>query len=297
MRMRAHVEVDPRAGLRSFAAMKRLKRDYAWAIDIQICAFVQEGLTNDPGAEELLIEACEQGADVVGGCPYTDTDPHAQIARMFAIAKRFDRDVDFHLDFDLEPDRMDLDEVCRATEAAGWGGRVVVGHATKLSAAAPEKVDHAARRLRDAGVAVVVLPSTDLFLMGRGVDRNVPRGVAPAHRLAAAGALCAAATNNVLNPFTPYGDCSLMRMANLYANVAQLGAPEDLSRCFDMIAGDAARMLNLSDYGVAVGAPADLLVIDAATPHEAVATIAPPLFGVKAGRESFRRERPKLNRP
>ena len=56
-RMRTHVEIDPRIGLRSFEAIKQLKRDYAWAIDLSICVFPQEGLTNDPGAEELLIAA------------------------------------------------------------------------------------------------------------------------------------------------------------------------------------------------------------------------------------------------
>src|SRR5215212_8267981 len=75
-RMRTHVEVDPRIGLRSFDALRRLKRDYAWAIDLEICVFPQEGLLNDPGTEELLIEACELGADLIGGCPYTDSDPH-----------------------------------------------------------------------------------------------------------------------------------------------------------------------------------------------------------------------------
>ncbi len=86
-RMRTHVEVDPRIGLRSFNALRRLKQDYAWAIDLELCVFPQEGLTNDPGTEELLIEACEAGADVIGGCPYTDTKPNEQIARIFAIAR------------------------------------------------------------------------------------------------------------------------------------------------------------------------------------------------------------------
>ena len=126
-RMRTHVEVDPRIGLRSFEAIRRLKRDYAWAIDLEICVFPQEGLLNDPGTDELLVAACEAGADLIGGCPYTDTDPHGQIARVFDIARRFDLDIDFHLDFDLDASRMDLDEVCRQTEAFRYGGRVAVG--------------------------------------------------------------------------------------------------------------------------------------------------------------------------
>jgi cytosine/creatinine deaminase len=132
MRMRTHVEVDPRVGLRGFQAIRRLKRNYAWAIDLEICVFPQEGLLNDPGTEELLIEACEQGADLIGGCPYTDTDPHGHIARIFAIAQKFDCDIDFHLDFDLDPSRTNLDEVCRKAQQFGWGGRVAVGHVTKL---------------------------------------------------------------------------------------------------------------------------------------------------------------------
>src|SRR5690606_35160613 len=111
--MRTHVEIDPRVGLRSFEAVLALKQDYAWAIDLQICAFPQEGLTNDPGAEALLLQAMGRGSDLIGGCPYTDTDPDAQIARIFAIARQFDTDIDFHLDFDLDPSWRHLDEVCR----------------------------------------------------------------------------------------------------------------------------------------------------------------------------------------
>jgi cytosine deaminase len=193
-RMRTHVDVDPRVGLRGFNAVRQLKRDYAWAIDLELCVFPQEGLTNDPGTEELLVAACEQGADAIGGCPYTDSDPMAQIGRIFAIAHRFDLDVDFHLDFDMDPSWMHLDEVCRQTVAHQWGGRVAVGHVTKLSA-----IDHASlavvgRRLADAGVAVTVLPATDLFLMGREHEHRVPRGVAPVHRLLAHGVTCSLAS-------------------------------------------------------------------------------------------------------
>jgi cytosine deaminase len=296
-RMRTHVEVDPRVGLAGFHALRRLARDYAWAIDLELCAFPQEGLTNDPGTEELLVAACEQGADVIGGCPYTDTDPKAQIARIFAIARRFDLDIDFHLDFDLDPSWMHLDEVCHRTEAERWGGRVAVGHATKLSAVDPSRLAEIGKRLAGAGVAVTVLPATDLFLMGRERDHAAPRGVAPVHRLLRHGATCALATNNVLNPFTPFGDCSLIRMASLYANIAQLGGAADLRACFDMVTTLPARLMNLSDYGVAVGHPADLVVLDGRDPAMAVAELAPPLAGWKRGRRSFTRAAAALHKP
>jgi cytosine deaminase len=296
-RMRTHVEADPRIGLKGFCAIGQLKRDYAWAIDVEICAFPQEGLNNDPGTFELLVEACENGADLIGGCPYTDSDPHRQIARIFELAKRFDIDIDFHLDFDLDPSWMHLDEVCRQTTEHGWGGRVAIGHVTKLSALEPDALQRAGAKLAGAGVAVTVLPATDLFLMGRGIEHSVPRGVAPAHRLREQGVVCSLATNNVLNPFTPFGDCSLLRMANLYANVAQTGRPDELQACFDMVTTLPARLMNLKDYGIAVGNPADIVVLDCADPVSAVAELARPVLGMKRGRISFWNSPAVINKP
>ena len=296
-RMRTHVEIDPRIGLKSFRAISQLKRDYAWAIDVEICVFPQEGLNNDPGAFELLVEACESGADLIGGCPYTDSDPHRQIARIFDLAKRFDVDIDFHLDFDLDPSWMHLGEVCRWTQEHGWGGRVAVGHVTKLSALDPDALQRVGARLGDAGVAVTVLPATDLFLMGRGATHSAPRGVAPAHRLRDQGVVCSLATNNVLNPFTPFGDCSLLRIANLYANVAQIGRADELRACFDMVTSLPARLMNLKDYGIAVGNPADIVVLDCADQIAAVAELAQPVLGMKRGRVSFQHAPATLNRP
>ncbi|TDR88040.1 cytosine deaminase [Enterovirga rhinocerotis] len=295
-RIRTHVEVDPRIGLTSFRALKRLKADYAWAVDLELCAFPQEGLLDDPGCEEVLEAALLEGADLVGGVPYVDKDRNGQIARIFALARRFDVDIDFHLDFDLDPADASLFEVCRMAEATGWQGRVAIGHVTKLSAMAPEAFASAAKRLREAGVAVTVLPATDLFLTGRDHDRDVPRGVAHAHRLAAMGVTCSISTNNVLNPFTPYGDCSLIRMANLYANVAQVSDETDLATCLDLVTGSSARLMRLDGYGIAPGHAADMVVLDASSPAEAVATLAPPLFGLKAGRRTFERPAPRLLR-
>ncbi|MCU4181546.1 amidohydrolase family protein [Bosea sp. BH3] len=293
-RMRTHVEVDPRAGLRSFAAIKALKADYAWGLDLSICVFPQEGLTNDPGTEELLVAALEDGADLLGGCPYTDTDPAAQIERLFALARRFDVDLDFHLDFDLDPSWMHLDEVCRQTESHGWGGRVAVGHVTKLSMVPPDALAAIAQRLSDTGIALTVLPATDVYLMGRQENHAVPRGLAPAHILVERGVTCSIATNNVLNPFTPFGDVSLLRMANLYANVAQCGV-QDFERCLDMVTTMPARLMRLGDYGIAIGNPADLVILDATTPGDALAEIAEPIMGFKGGRLSFERPAARLH--
>src|SRR5690606_8480800 len=137
---------------------------------------------------------------------------------------------------------------------------------------------------------------TDLFLMGQGQDHLVPRGVAPAHSLVERGVTCSISTNNVLNPFTPFGDCSLVRMANLFANIAQIGQPEALAACFSMVTSQSAQLMNLADYGVREGHPADLVVLDAETPQAAVAELAQPLFGLKHGRNTFTRPVAQLHR-
>jgi len=297
MRMRAHVEVDPRVGLTSFRALRRLQRDYAWGIDLQLCVFPQEGLVDDPGCEDVLIAALEEGADVLGGAPYMDKDSHQHIARIFALAQRYDRDIDLHLEFSLQEPGRDLEEVCRLTAQTGWGGRVAVGHVTTLSTAARAALDRWAARLADCGIAITALPATDLFLMGRQFDQNVPRGVAPVHRLLAQGVTCSLSTNNVLNPFTPFGDCSLVRIANLYANVGQIGDEAGMAACFDMITVRSATLMNLTDYGIAIENPANFVVLDCETRAQAVSEIAPVQFGFKAGRRTFTRPSAQLHRP
>ena len=216
---------------------------------------------------------------------------------MFELARQFDADIDMHLDFGESADELDLDQVCRLTERFGYGGRVTVGHVTKLSAASPEHLARVAERMAEAGVACTVLPATDLFLMGRGDEANVRRGVTAAHRLLGHGVNCSLSSNNVLNPFTPFGDCSLVRMANLYANICHVGARSEMLDCFDMITRRSARILGLDDYGIAVGKTADLVVLDATDPADAVAAIAPPLFGFKRGRMTFQRPPAELLGP
>src|SRR5262245_15155584 len=294
--VRTHLEVDPGIGLRGLEGVLPLVREYAWAVDLEICIFPQEGLLNRPGTEELMVAALKRGGHLIGACPYTDTDPHGQIDRIFTLARQLDLDIDMHLDFDLEPGAMDLTHVCRRADEFRYGGRVAAGHVTRLSMLAPDAHAATAARLANAGVALTVLPSTDLYL-ARPVGRpDTARGIAPAHRFLAGGVTCSLATNNVLNPFTPFGDGSLVRMANLYANVCQLG-PADFAASFDMITSHAAALMNVKGYGIAVGNDADLVVLDCGTPAAAVAELAPVLHAFKRGRRTVTRQPPVLHAP
>jgi cytosine deaminase len=143
---------------------------------------------------------------------------------------------------------------------------------TALGALEPAVLAPIAAMIRDAGISVLALPATDLYLMGRGDTRNMRRGLAPVRRLAEAGVNVAVSTNNVQNPFTPWGDADLLRMANLLATVAHLGTVEDLSRA-----------IRLRDYRLVEGARADLVLLDCREPAEAVAAIPERLYVIKDG--------------
>lgn len=296
-RMRTQVEVDPGIGMRGFDGVEALIDEYKWAIDIELCVFPQEGLISFPGTDELLVEGLKRGAKVIGGAPRYDKDGAGQIRRIFELAREFDVDIDMHLDVGPSAEHMDIHLVRELTDKYRRGGRVVVGHMAKLSLLPPDKLAAMARDLANSGIAVTVLPATDLFLMGRDQDHGVRRGVADANVLCAHGVECSLSTNNVLNPATPYGDCSLIRIANLYANVMFLDRPAELRQCFEMLTGRSARLLNFKDYGFAVGNPADVVIFNAQTPEQAVAEIAQPIAAFKNGMQTMAWSLPELMRP
>lgn len=296
-RMRTHVELDAGVELRSFDAIEQLRRDYAWAIDIELCVFPQESLTDNPRSDALIEAALKRGAKVVGAAPNYDPDKVRHIHRIFDLAREYDVDIDMHLDSGNSPDDMDIHLVCELTEKYGLGGRVAAGHGCKYSTMPLADLKVLARRIADAGVAITVLPATDLFMQGRDQECNVRRGLADANLLVEHGVNCSISTNNILNPFTPMGDCSLIRMANMQANVCQIGRPEQFRACFEMLSDRSARLMNLKDYGLVVGNPADIVIIDAQSPEQAVAEIRAPLAAFKRGVRTVTRPRAQLHRP
>jgi cytosine deaminase len=295
--MRTHCEVDPKVGLRGFQGVKALVDAYAWAIDLEICVMPQEGMLDNPGTEELMLEALRNGATIIGAAPNYDTDRAGQIRRVFEIAVEFDIDIDMHLDSGTNPHDMDVILVCELAEKYGWQGRVAIGHGTKLASATPARFLEVTHRMAEAGVALTVLPATDLFLMGRDQTENIRRGVVDGVAMLRAGALANLSTNNVQNPFTPFGDAQLIRMASLMANVLQRGDGADLRLVWDMFTANSAKLLRRSDYGIKLGNPADMVVVDAPDPVQALRDISPVLMGFKRGRRSFTRERAVLHPP
>ncbi len=296
-RIRTHAEIDAPVGVRGVEALLALAREYAWAVDLEICVFPQEGMTTAPEAEAALRKGLDMGARVIGAAPNYDVDHPGQINRIFEIAREYDVDIDMHIDSGHDPASLDTHLVADLTERFRLGGRVAIGHATKLAGLPPARQAEIARRLADVGVAVTVLPATDLFVLARHVDYNVPRCVADANFFAEHGCNCSISSNNILNPFTPFGDGSLIRMANLHANILQVGQPDRLAELFAMITERSARLMNLTDYGIEVGHPADIVVVDATSRAEAVATVAPVVACFKRGRQTVDRPRARLIRP
>jgi cytosine deaminase len=289
--MRAHVEVDPIIGLAGMEAMLPLKREYAPAIDIQLCAFAQEGILQSPGTEALLRRALEMGADLIGGCPYNDTDAKRHIEIVFALARAFEVDADFHIDFADEPEHLHVHEIVRQTERIGWQGRVAVGHLTEMAALPAAEQAALAGELARAGIGVISLPLTDLYMMGRRDERNVRRGLAPIRRLLEAGVPVALASNNIRNPFTPIGTADPAHLTFVGAVAAHMGTPELMRDLVATVTTLPARILNLREYGCAAGCRADLVVWECERLEEIVMALPSRRLVLKAGRVTVEHER------
>lgn len=289
--MRSHVEVDPIIGLTAMEAVLPLRDEFAPALRLQICAFAQEGIVQAPGTEALLRRALAMGADLVGGCPYNDSDGERQIAIVFALAAEFGVDADFHVDFFDEPQHLHIRSIAEQTVKAGWQGRVAVGHLTELAALPEAGRDRIVADIAAAGIGVIALPATDLYLMGRRDPFNVRRGLTPIRRLLEAGVPVALATNNVSNPFTPVGTADLGHMAFLAAVAAHMGTPAHMRQLVDTLTVHPARILRLDDYGLRPGARADLVAWDCQRLEEIVAMVPLRPLVVQNGRVTIECER------
>lgn len=282
--MRSHIEVDPILQLTSIKALLPIQQDYAQRLTLQLAIFAQEGITNQPGTEALLRQALALGGDVIGSAPYTDPDPERNINIVFDLAEAFDCDVDFHLDF-LDDDKPLLfPVVARETMRRGWQNRVCLGHMTRLAGLAPAELEDAAKLLSDAGISVLALPASDLYMMARGDTHNVRRGVAPVHTLSDFGTNCAIATNNIQNLFTPFGDGDPLKICTLLAQVLQLGTRDRQALCLEMATTRAAEAIGIRNHSIAPGSAADLVILNASSVSQAVGAAPSSRTTIKAGR-------------
>ncbi|GEM32961.1 N-acyl-D-amino-acid deacylase [Nocardia neocaledoniensis NBRC 108232] len=289
--LRAHPDVDPIVGLLGVDVLVDLRAEYRGLIDLQIVAFPQEGILRAPGTLELLRAALRRGADVIGGCSYNEADVadcERHVDLVFELAAEFDVPVDIHADFadDATDPRFAMaDYIATATERAGLGGRVAIGHVTSLAGRPPGERRATMARLAEAGVAVVPLPATDMHLGGRADETAVRRGIAPVRELWAAGVTTAYSSNNIRNAFTPYGNADLLDIGLFLAQTGHLGSPADLRRVLAMATTEAAALLGIGDrHGIRVGARADLVVLGTHRVADALLDRPDRCYVVKAGR-------------
>lgn len=276
---RVHVEIDGVHGLDAVRWHRNLAAEWADRIALQLVAFPQNGLFQDPEVPEIMDAALQEGCDVVGACPYADPDPVAHVDHVVELATRHGRALDVHIDFSSDPEVNDLDTLVGRLDRAGrLAPPTAVGHATSLAFVDPAQVQARAARLAALGVGVIALPLTDLFLVG---------ATAPVQALDAAGVTVAIGTNNVCNAFTPYGDGSLLHAASVAGVANRLGSGAGHRLLLDAVTSSPARLLGLADHGLRPGSWADVVVIDDDRPELAAATMADVLATVHRGRISY----------
>lgn len=282
--IRTHAEFDPAQGFTGFNTIMKLKEEYRDLVDIQVVAFPQEGIFKAPGTEQMMYEAMEMGADVVGGIPYNDAPANDHIDLVFEIAKKYDKDIDLHQDFADEANSMSIVYLCHKTIKENYQGRVSVGHLTALHALPPQELTPIINLMAEAQISVMALPATDLHLGARNDEYNVRRAVTPIRKLRDAGVNVCIATNNIRNAFTPYGNGDIMQTAMLAIPVAHLGGADDLPTVLPMITENPAKALRLADYGIAVNKKADLVLLDTNDVLNSIIDIPERLVVIKNGK-------------
>jgi len=285
--VRSYVDVDTIVGLTALEGVLAARERCRRLADVELIAFPQEGIWCDPGTDELMRRAVESGADVVGGMPFaemieSDSDRHIDFA--FALARRFDRDVQMHVDESDDPGARTLHAFAVAAIKAGWHGRVTADHATALAAYDDNYAARVMSLVARARMNVVVLPTK---LMRGGVRDKEPRrrGITRVKELLAAGVNVAYGQDVIQDGFLPvFGTGDPLQVGFLLAFAAQFSSRASIETLYDMATVNGARIMRRPDYGLEVGRRADLIVVAAPSVQEAYRTQAPRLAVVHDGR-------------
>jgi len=281
--VRSHADTTTAHGLRSIEALVEVRRRVADVIDIEIVALCGWPVCGAEGADQraLLVDAMASGADLVGGCPHLEFEAGTAAATDFLLQTATDHGVgvDLHTDETLDPSVLGLVELADRV-LAGFAHPVTASHCVSLGMQTLERQHEIAELVAQAGIGIVVLPHTNLFLQGRG-HTPMPRGLTAVAALRAAGVNVAAGADNLQDPFNPVGRACPFETAGLMMMTSHL-LPGD---AWDTVTNRAGAVLGIPETQVVVGAAADLLAVPATTLREAIA------FG-PADRMVWRRGRP-----
>jgi cytosine deaminase len=289
--MRAHVEIDAFVELRGVEAMRRVQKDLAGILDLELIAFAQEGIFHDGVTKDLLREGLKMGLKWLGGCPYMDKDQRGHIDWFFETAQELGVPLDFHADSSDDPALITCDYIAEHTIKLGMQGRVTVGHLCMLDVLEPAHRARVMAKLREAGIHVISLPATEMHVKARLDTKRTWRGVARLGELREAGLNVAVSTNNIVNPFTPYGHPDLLRQVLVSAMSMHLGNLDQMAWLLELITTNPALAIGIESYGLAEGCRADLVVLDARDAAQAITEQAEKLYVIKNGRVVARNRR------
>ncbi|ACQ79939.1 Amidohydrolase 3 [Beutenbergia cavernae DSM 12333] len=277
--VRSHVGCGRLLGVRAVESLVRVRSEAADVVDLQLVAHV-----GPPGVGESwrshrarLHDALDAGADVVGGNPSIEPDPVAAMEECFAVAVERGRPVDFHVDETTEPAVLTLRHLARLARQADVP--VTASHCVSLGQQDPALAADVAAEVAEAGVQVVALPATNLYLQGRGGGPST-RGLTAIDTLRAAGVRCAAGGDNVRDPFNPAGRLDPLETAALVVTAGHQ-APRD---AWHMVGRDARAVLGLPAAGPRVGDRADLVAVRADSLEDALALAPAERIVWRAGR-------------
>lgn len=258
-RIRSHVDIDSDVGLAHLEALLALRQDMARLIDIQLVAFPQSGIMHEPGMPDLLDAALAAGADLIGGLDPLgiDKDVKGHLDVVFHLAEKHGKGVDIHLHDGGEAGGVELCDIAARTVAAGLEGKVVVSHAFALGMLDERSFGTTADALARAGVAIMT-------------SSPPPVPVPPVRRLERHGVRVFAASDNIRDCWSPFGNGDMLERAGIVATRQQLFTNEDIGLAFDMAGVIPAGVLGLSGYGLDIGAQADLVALDVPDVVEAV---------------------------
>ena len=270
--IRSHVDIcDER--LLAVEALLEVKRRVAPYLDLQLVAFPQDGILRSPGAFDNLKRAIGMGVDVVGGIPHferTMADGAASVRLLCEYAADQGLRVDMHCDESDDPLSRHIETLAYESNRLGLHGRVAASHLTSMHSMDNYYVSKLLPLIREGGVAAIANPLINITLQGRHDTYPKRRGMTRVPELMAAGVDVAFGHDCVMDPWYSLGSGDMLEVAHMGLHVAQMTGQEAMQRCFMAITETPARILGLEGYGLAPGCHADLVLLDAASPVEAI---------------------------
>lgn len=283
--VRTHVDVsDP--SLTALRAMLEVKREVAPWVTLQIVAFPQEGILSYPNGEALLEEALRLGADVVGAIPHFEFTREygvESLHKAFALAQKYDRLVDVHCDeIDDEQSRF-VETVAALALKLEMGAKVTASHTTAMHSYNGAYASRLFRLLKMSGINFVANPLVNIHLQGRFDSYPKRRGVTRVKEMLEAEINVCFGHDDVFDPWYPLGTANMLQVLHMGLHVCQLMGYGQIDDGLKLITSHSARTLNLSDYGLAAGNSANLVILPAESGFDAVRRQTPVRYSIRQG--------------